>query len=315
MGPNHGIYPEMCLRRLAGVVILALILCGAVDTSAATRQKAFATPEEAVNAFVSALKADDRKELTAIFGPDAGTLMSSGDPVRDRQRRETFIADYDRKNGLSADGSRMVLSVGEKDWPFPIPLVKAGTGWVFDTQAGKEEILNRRIGENELATIQTLLAVVDAQREYAMEPRDKDGVRRYAEKFASDPGTKNGLYWEAKPGEEASPLGELVADARAEGYRKGQNAQPVPYHGYYFRILKKQGKNAAGGAYEYVVQKRMIGGFAVVAYPAVYGSSGVMTFIVNHDGVVFQKDLGRGTAQSAKAMTAFDPDRTWKKVE
>lgn len=315
MVPNHGIYLETGLRRLAGMVVLALILCGAADTSAATRQKTFATPEEGVNAFVSALKADDQKELVAIFGPDAKTLMSSGDPVRDRQRRETFIAEYARKNGLSADGSRMVLSIGEKDWPFPIPLVKAGTGWVFDTRAGKEEILNRRIGENELATIQTLLAIVDAQREYAMEPRDRDGVRRYAERFASDPGTKNGLYWEAKPGEAASPLGELVADARAEGYRKGQDAQPVPYHGYYFRILKKQGKNAAGGAYDYVVQKRMIGGFAVVAYPAVYGSSGVMTFIVNHDGTVFQKDLGRDTGRIAKALTAYDPDPTWKKAD
>jgi hypothetical protein len=210
----------------------------------------------------------------------------------------------------------MVLSVGEKDWPFPIPLVQAGDRWVFDTRAGKEEILNRRVGENETDTVQTLLAIVDAQREYAMQPRDADGVRKYAEKFASDPGKKNGLYWSTAPGEEQSPLGELVADARAEGYtRKEQKQGPVPYHGYYFRILKKQGKSAPGGAFDYVVKHKMIGGFAVVAYPAVYGSSGVMTFIVNHDGTVYQKNLGRGTARTAAAMASFDPDPTWKKVE
>ncbi len=310
---THSHPAERRLSRLTGVVILAVILCGWCDASAATTQKKFATPEEAVSAFVTALKANNEKALISIFGPDAKTLTSSGDAVRDKQRREAFIADYDRKNRLSAQGSAMILSVGEKDWPFPIPLVKAGSQWAFDTRAGKEEILNRRIGENELSTIQTLLAIVDAQREYAMEPRDTDGVRQYAQKFGSDPGKRNGLYWETKPGEAASPLGELVADARAEGYRKGQG--PVPYHGYYFRILKKQGKNAPGGAYDYMVQNRMIGGFAIVAYPASYGSSGVMTFVVNHDGAVYQKNLGRDTARAAKAMTAFDPDATWKKVD
>jgi hypothetical protein len=316
MVPNHTAHTSACtLRCLTSVLILAVIFLAGIDASAAAKQKAFNTPEEAVNAFISALKAGDEKELAAIFGPDAKTLISSGDPVRDTQRRAGFISDYDRKNSLAKGGSGMILSVGEKDWPFPIPLVKRGDQWVFDTRAGKEEILNRRVGENELSTVQTLLAIVDAQREYAMEPRDTDGVRTYAEKFGSDPGKKNGLYWATPVGEAPSPLGELVADARAEGYRKGQNQQPVPYHGYYFRILKKQGKNAPGGAYDYVVKNKMIGGFAVVAYPAVYGSSGVMTFIVNHDGVVYQQDLGRGTAKTAKAMTAFDPDKAWKKVE
>jgi hypothetical protein len=195
-------------------------------------------------------------------------------------------------------------------------LVKKGDQWIFDTKMGKEEILNRRIGENELSTVQTLLAVVDAQREYAMKDRDNDGIREYAEKFGSDPGEKNGLYWATKEGEEPSPLGELVADARAEGYRRtGPKQNPIPFHGYYFRMLKKQGKHAAGGAFDYVVKNNMIGGFGVVAYPAVYGSSGVMTFVVNHEGVVYEKDLGKNTAKTAKAMQSFDPDKTWRKVE
>lgn len=210
----------------------------------------------------------------------------------------------------------MVLNIGEKDWPFPVPLVKKGGQWFFDTKAGKEEILNRRIGENELSTVQTLLAIVDAQREYAMNDRDNDGIREYAEKFGSDPGKRNGLYWETPSGEEPSPLGELVADARAEGYRRSGSKQgPIPFHGYYFRILTKQGKHSAGGAFDYVVNNNMIGGFAVVAYPAAYGSSGVMTFMVNHEGVVYEKNLGKNTATTARAMKWFDPDKTWKKVE
>jgi hypothetical protein len=300
---------------MAGVVILTVFLCGGVDASAAAKQKTFASPEEAVNAFITALKTNNEKALIAIFGPDAKALTSSGDPARDKQRREAFIANYDRKNRLVSEGLGMVLNVGERDWPFPIPLVKAADRWVFDTRAGKEEILNRRIGENELSTVQTLLAIVDAQREYARQSHGPDGVRQYAEKFQSDPGKRNGLYWETRPGEATSPIGELVAAARAEGYWKGQTQAPVPYHGYFFRILKKQGKNAPGGAYDYVVKNRMLGGFAVVAYPAVYGNSGIMTFVVSHDGVVYQKDLGRGTAMSAKAMTVYEPDKTWKKVE
>jgi hypothetical protein len=314
MVPKHRLR-SAALSWMAGVVILTVFLCGGVDASAAARQKTFTSPEEAVNAFITALKANNEKALIAIFGPDAKALTSSGDPARDRQRREAFIANYDRKNRLVPEGLGMVLNVGERDWPFPIPLVKAADRWVFDTRAGKEEILNRRIGENELSTVQTLLAIVDAQREYSRQPHGPDGVRQYAEKFQSDPGKRNGLYWETRPGEVTSPLGELVAGARAEGYWKGQAQAPVPYHGYYFRILKKQGKNAPSGAYDYVVKNRMLGGFAVVAYPAVYGNSGIMTFVVSHDGVVYQKNLGRGTATSAKAMTVYEPDKTWKRVE
>jgi hypothetical protein len=313
---NKELSARAAFRLLAAAVILMIFIFSGVNAGAALKQKGFATPEAAVRAFAAAMESNDENELLSIFGMAGKELISSGDPVRDKQRRETFIADYNRKNKLAQEGSRMILNVGEKDWPFPIPLVKQGDQWFFDTKAGKEEILNRRIGENELSTVQTLLAIVDAQREYAMHDRNNDGIREYAEKFGSDPGKKNGLYWTTQPGEAPSPLGELVAEARAEGYRRSGTQQgPIPFHGYYFRILKKQGKHAAGGAFDYVVKNKMIGGFAVVAYPAAYGSSGVMTFIVSHEGMVYQKDLGKNTAKTATAMTSFDPDKTWKKVE
>ena len=303
-------------RLFAAAVVAMVFIFVGIEADAAVKQKGFATPEEAVKAFAAALKSNDESELLSIFGTAAKELISSGDPVRDKQRREMFISDYERKNSITQEGAKMVLVIGEKDWPFPIPLVKKADQWFFDTKAGREEILNRRIGENELSTVQTLLAIVDAQREYAMNDRDNDGLLEYAEKFKSDPGKKNGLYWETKAGEEPSPLGELVADARAEGYtRTGTKQGPMPFHGYYFRMLKKQGTHAPGGAFDYVVKNNMIGGFAVVAYPAVYGSSGVMTFMVNYEGLVYQKDLGKNTAKTAKAMTSFDPDKTWKKVE
>jgi hypothetical protein len=313
---NKELCARYAFRLFAAAVILMIFIFSAVNAGAAMKQKGYPTPEEAVKAFAAAMESNDERELLSIFGTAGKELVSSGDLVRDKQRRETFIADYNRKNKLAPEGSRMILSVGEKDWPFPIPLVKQGDQWFFDTKAGKEEILNRRIGENELSTVQTLLAVVDAQREYAMKDRDNDGIREYAEKFGSDPGKKNGLYWPTQPGETPSPLGELVADARAEGYRRSGTKQgPIPFHGYYFRILTRQGKQASGGAFDYVVKKNMVGGFAVVAYPAAYGASGVMTFVVNHEGVVYEKDLGKNTAAAAKAMTSFDPDKTWKKVE
>ena len=307
---------RFAFRLFAAAVVAMVIIIVGVKADAAVKQKGFATPDEAVNAFATAMRSNDEQALLSIFGTAAKELISSGDPVSDKQRREMFISDYDRKNSITQEGAKMVLVIGEKDWPFPIPLVKKGDQWIFDTKAGKEEILNRRIGEDELSTVQTLLAIVDAQREYALIDRDNDGLRAYAEKFRSDPGKKNGLYWETKEGEAPSPLGELVADARAEGYtRTGPKQGPIPFHGYYFRLLKKQGKNAPGGAFDYVVKNKMIGGFAVVAYPAVYGSSGVMTFMVNHEGVVYEKDLGKNTAKTAKEMNSFDPDKTWKKVE
>jgi hypothetical protein len=255
--------------------------------------------------------------MLAIFGPAGKEIISSGDKVEDKAAGERFVKAYEAMNKLEKEtDSKMTLVVGEEEWPFPVPIVKKGEGWLFDTIAGKEELLNRRIGRNELNTIQVCLAYVDAQREYAMKDQDGDGLLAYAQKFWSTKGKKDGLYWEAKEGEEQSPLGLGAARAVREGYAPGKSGdKPSPFHGYFYRILKTQGKNAPGGAYDYVVKGKMIGGFALVAYPAEYGSSGVMTFIVNHDGVVYEKDLGPETGKIASAITKFDPDQTWKKAE
>jgi len=305
------------VRRLTRVAALAILsVAFAALAFAASRPKTFATGDEAVNAFIKALREGNKEELLALFGSDANDLISSGDKVADRQRMQTFVTYYDEQHKLDVEGDKLILLVGKNDWPFPIPLVKQGPRWVFDTAAGMEEILNRRIGRNELDTIQVMLAIVDAQREYAMRDRDGDGLREYAQKFRSDPGKKNGLYWETKEGEEPSPLGPLAAEARREGYFRDKSAAgPQPYRGYFYRILTAQGANAAGGAFDYIVNGKMIGGFAVIAYPAEYGNSGVMTFIVNHDGVVYQKDLGEDTEKEAQAMKRFDPDKTWTKAQ
>jgi Protein of unknown function (DUF2950) len=208
------------------------------------------------------------------------------------------------------EADKAVLVIGNEEWPFPIPLVRKDDSWQFDTAAGREEILARRIGRNELNTIEACLAFVDAQQEYAEKGIGGNGV--YAQRIVSQPGKKDGLYWPAASGEDESPLGDLAASAAAEGYRAGQ--QRMPYHGYYYRVLTRQGPSALGGAIDYVVRGKMIGGFALVAYPAEYGNSGVMTFVVNHQGVVFQKDLGLSTARVSGAMTTFNPDQSWSRV-
>ena len=233
--------------------------------------------------------------------------------MSDRRTRERFVALYDEKHRLEAGGGKVVLVVGNNDFPLPIPIVPDGPSWRFDTAAGKEEIVNRRIGQNELNTIQVCLAYVDAQREYYARDPDGDALLQYARKFASSPGKRDGLHWPTKPGEPPSPLGLLVVKARAEGYSK-RSPNPVAYWGYYYRILTAQGKDAPGGAYSYLAHGQMMGGFALVAYPAQFGVSGVMTFIVNHDGVVYQKDLGPNSAAIARAMKEFNPDSSWKKV-
>jgi DUF2950 family protein len=307
------------VSRFQAVLIAAIMLIGGfsgASFAATPHQKSFRSAEEAVTAAITAARNDDSKELIAIFGPAAKQLIFSGDRAADKQRRAQLLKAYDEKNHLDRQGDKVVLMVSNSDWPLPIPLVKRRVGWIFDTEAGKEEILNRRIGENELRAIQVCRAIVDAQREYAMKDRMNDGLLQYAQKFASDPGKENGLYWKTSEGEEQSPLGPLVAEAVREGYKQNPSTRaPKPYHGYYYKILKAQGRNAAGGAYSYLVKGKMIGGFALVAYPARYGNSGVMTFIVNHDGKLFQKNLGKDTASVATAMMQYNPDSTWSEVK
>ena len=302
-----------CGALVIAAAFIVLLFFGSAQAET-VKQRTFASPEEAVKAFIEALKSNDVKALEAILGPGSRDLVSSGDPVADKAVRERFLSRYGEKNRLEVTDAKANLSLGNDDWPFAVPIVKKDGLWRFDAKAGKEEILARRIGQNELSAIQFCLAYVDAQREYTLKDRDGDGLLEYAQKFGSDKGKKNGLYWKAKEGEEQSPLGPIAAAAYSRGYRKkGEN--PQPFYGYFYRILTGQGKNAPGGAYGYLAKGNMIGGFALVAYPAKYASSGVMTFIVNHDGVVYEKDLGRNTEKAAQAMKLFDPDSTWKKVE
>ena len=298
------------LVTLIGVALFAL-----AAKPAAMSPKAFASPDAAAAALAQAARAADAKALLEIFGTAARDLLSSGDAVADTNTRESFTKSYDEKHKIEQEGdAKAILVYGDDDFPFPVPIVKKGEAWHFDAAAGRHEILARRVGRNELSTIQVCLAYVDAQREYASVDRNGDGLFEYAKRFASDAGTHDGLYWQAEPGQPESPLGDLVAEARSEGYRH-QEGKRQPYHGYLYKILFKQGPHAGGGAYDYIVHGRMIGGFGLVAYPAEYGVSGVMTFVVNHDGVVFSKDLGPSTAKTAAAMTRFDPDQAWKKEE
>jgi hypothetical protein len=280
-------------------------------------QRTFATPEEAAKALVGAVKAGDPKALIEIVGPQSQSWIFSGDKVRDAEDWKRFAAAYEEKNAIVKEGdAKAVLNVGKDDFPFAAPIVKRGDKWAFDAEAGREEAINRRVGRNELDTIQTLLAIVDAQREYALADADKNGLNDYAERFISSEGKKDGLYWPTKAGEPQSPLGPLVAQAVREGYGKGaKTGQPQPFNGYYFRLLKGQGANAPGGKYDYEVKGRLFGGFAVVAWPAKYGVSGVTSFLVNHDGVVYEKDLGPSTPSVVGKITSFDPDKTWKKAQ
>jgi hypothetical protein len=304
------------LLFLCSVATLIMVMSIPLQGHAAkAAQKTFASSEEAVKALIDAVKTDNKKELNAIFGPAGKEVLSSGDAIEDKAGRERFLKAYETKNVLvKAGDAKAVLQIGEEEWPFPIPVVKKAEKWFFDTKQGKEELINRRIGKNELNTIQVCLAYVDVQREYATKDRDGDGLFEYAQKIVSTAGKKDGLYWEAKEGEEESPLGDFAARAAREGYKKTSD-KPIPYHGYYFKILNAQGKNATGGAQDYLVKGKMIGGFAMVAYPAQYSVSGVMTFVVNHEGIVYEKDLGKDTAKIAQVIKLFDPDKTWKKVE
>ena len=308
--PNRGAW---LLERLArGATLWLCALCVASAAVAAVPQRSFGSADEAVTALVQAVKAHDQKAVVSILGAGSDKWISSGDAVADRAEGDRFVAAYEQKHAISPEGdARATLAIGPDDWPFAFPLVKSAGGWHFDTEAGKNELLARRIGQNELAVMNVMLAIVDAQREYASEDHNRDRVPEYARKFASSPGKQDGLYWPTASGEPQSPLGAFVTRATGEGYQGKQSAGPRPYHGYYFRMLKAQGPSATGGAMNYVVKGRMIGGFAAIAYPARYGNSGVMTFVVNHDGVVYQRDLGPETAKKARAITRYDPGPGW----
>jgi len=285
-----------------------------VSVSAASAQQSFKSPEDAAQTLVNAAKDNWPKGVIAVLGPDADEIVSSGDKTSDEAMREKFLAAFDARHEVKQEGDdKAVMIIGKDDFPFPIPLRRKGAAWKFDTATGRLEILYRRIGRNEINAIKASLAYVDAQNEYAEKNPEGAGSATYAQRIVSRPGKKDGLYWPAAPGEEESPLGELVAQASKEGYSIG--GERVPYHGYYYKILTRQGSMAAGGEVDYVVRGKMIGGFALVAYPAEYGNSGVMTFLVNHAGEVFQKDLGERTARIAERMTSFNPDQTWKKVD
>jgi hypothetical protein len=296
-------------RALYPMSMLALLFA----ICEANAQQAFKTPDDAASALVSAVRTDDLKALTTVLGPDGEDIMSSGDPVADAATRDKFLEAYNARHEIAVDGDKATMVIGEEAYPLPIPLVRRDGQWRFDTAAGRDEILYRRIGRNELEAVQASLAYVDAQREYAEKDRTGAGINTYAQRIVSQPGKKDGLYWPAEQGEDPSPLGELVAEATSQGYQVG-GGERKPFHGYLFKILTRQGPAARGGEYDYIINGKMIGGFALVAYPAEYGNSGVMTFLVNHDGTVFEKDLGPDTAKIAERMSAFNPDKGWQKV-
>ncbi len=315
-----------CALALGATAPLA-VAQGAAKPAAAKSlpaQKTYSTPEVAAKALYDAVKSDDLKAIYAVLGPGSGPVIFSGDRVADDAMRNDLVSSWDKAMTIDRSGgdTKATLLIGPNGTPFPFPLVQDASGWHFDAKAGAEEVINRRIGENEIAAIRVCLAYVDAQREYVQRDRDNNGVMEYAQRFISSPGKKDGLYWPTAAGEDPSPLGPLVGLARAQGYAKGGKASKTQargagnaFHGYHYKILTSQGKDARGGAYNYIVNGKMIGGFAMVAYPARYGVSGVMTFTCNHDGVVFEKDLGSRTPEIAPAMSSFNPDSSWRKTE
>ena len=290
---------------------LAEALPAVVNTVAA---KSFSNPDDATKALLEVLASKDNAQLIALFGSQDAELLSSGDDVQDGNNRAEFVALAQEKMRLETSGEdKAILHVGNNDWPFPIQLVKTGEGWQFDAAQGRQEILNRRIGRNELSTVAAMHGYVEAQFEYANLDRDNDGVAEYAQKLRSDPGKFDGLFWEVGEGQPQSPLGPLFAQAKAEGYKAPEaTEQSTPFHGYYYRILTQQGAAAPGGKYDYIINGNMLAGFGLVAFPAQYGASGIMTFVVNHQGKVYQKDLGPKTLEAVEKLNEYNPDSTWE---
>jgi len=307
-------YGKYCWATLSKLAAAAIFMTGCVPSRSLAQQpgqRTFSSPEEAANALVAAALKNDEKAMLEILGADGKEIVSSGDEVEDAHNRANFVMRYQEMHRLvkEPDGA-MVLYIGAHNWPCPIPLANKGNAWYFDTDAGKKEILYRRIGKNELSAIRVSQELVAAEKEYYSTQHNE-----YAQKIFSDEGQRNGLYWKAAAGDPQSPIGPQVAEARAEGYTKGRDTTRTPFRGYFYHILTRQGKNAPGGAKNYIANGKMTEGFAFVAYPAEYMSSGVMTFIVDQDGVVYQKDLGKKTGILAKAMKTYNPNSTWQKAE
>lgn len=319
---NHKM-PAPCFAILVALFALFISLASCKKSETATEkstaeqpvQRTFASPADAGAAFVEAAKSGDQSALVAIFGPDAKDVLFSGDAVKDKDNLQDFVAAYNqmhRWSKIKAGGQ--ILYVGADNYPYPIPLDQNSSGqWSFDTAAGKDEILARRIGRDELTAITACAAVADAQQQYFSQTHDGDKVKQYAQKFVSDEGKQDGLYWPVPEGQAPSPLGGLRDFAKAAGYTNAGD-KPQPFDGYYFRILTQQGGQAQGGAKDYIVNGKMTGGFAILAYPAEYRNSGIMTFIVGKDGIVYQKDLGEKTTEAAVAMTQYDPGDGWSNV-
>jgi hypothetical protein len=299
------------MKVITRMLALGLVTAASLANAQAPRTS-FDTPQAAVEAFAAALERGDAAALGGLLGPGSESLVSSGDAVQDAADRKEFLDAYRTRSAIVEESKdRRRLVIGGNDWPFPVPLVKRESRWMFDGEAGVDELIYRRIGANELGAIAVCRGFVEAQNEYASEGREGDPAGLYAMKLLSDPGRQNGLHWPTAAGEPPSPAGAFVANAAAEGYRRG----PAAYHGYRYRMLYRQGRNAVGGARDYFKNGVLTQGFALVAWPAEYGVSGIMTFVVNHDGDVFQRDLGTETEARVAAMSAYDPDRSWRRVE
>jgi Protein of unknown function (DUF2950) len=314
---NPQLLPHLRLRWLLFTTVAAGSWCAVTPSSpgaTAGPQKTFASPQDAVRAVAAAAAARDTNALASIFGPAYDDVVSP-DPVQAENELNRFASNIATSNRLNyATQSRCILETGTDLWPFPIPIVRTNASWVFDTAAGKEEVLNRRVGRNELSALESIRAYVDAQREYASKDRDGHEVLKYAQRFLSTPGTKDGLYWPEDSDTNPSPLGPLIAKAHSQGYIKSTtatDASPEPFHGYFYRILTRQGKHAPGGKYDYIINGNMIGGFGLIAWPAVYGDTGIMTFIVNQQGKVYQRDLGPRTKEIVSDIQMYDPDSKW----